>query len=156
MADTPGKRTFLFLLLITLGTAAVMYFYQRSAWTKQVPSVTVGVNSAAIASAPIFVATQGAIEIAEKVKIDKIGFTSGKLALDALLNGSVDVATAAETPVILARAHSEIRVLATLAESELSIVARKSKGITKPSDLKGKIIGAPEKTSAEYFLQRFL
>lgn len=153
---TPGRTTLAFVLITTMITGGLMFFIQQRAWSIRIPSIRVGVNSAAIASAPVFVADQETVKTEEKVRIDRIGFTSGKLALDALLNGSVDVATAAETPVILARDHRELRILATLAESQLGIVARRSKGITEAGDLRGKTIGVPEHTSADYFLQKFL
>jgi ABC-type nitrate/sulfonate/bicarbonate transport system substrate-binding protein len=77
--------------------------------------------------------------------------------LDALLGGQVDVATAAETPVLLASVQRpDVRIILTIAESELRVVARKSSGISSTKGLRGKRLAVFAGTSSEYFLDRML
>src|SRR5205085_2511373 len=49
-----------------------------------------------------------------------------------------------------------IRIIFTVAESFYRIVARRSAGILKPADLRGKKIATPANTSAHYFLVKML
>ncbi len=89
------------------------------------------------------------------------GYESGIAAVEALMAGAQDVATAADSVFVskaLALASiSDIRLLGAIAKSEsIKIVARKDRGITKPVDLKGRKIAFTAKSPAHYFLDRFL
>jgi NitT/TauT family transport system substrate-binding protein len=65
------------------------------------------------------------------------------------------VATNAETQALLRSAASpNIRVVLTVAECYYRIVARRSAGITRVSDLKGRKVGTSLSTSAHYFLSK--
>lgn len=83
----------------------------------------------------------------------------GKPAFDAMISGESDFAASAETPVMFATMKgAEILIVAQTMSSvkDIAIVARRKSGIGSPSDLKGKKIGFPAGTSAEYFLDVFL
>jgi ABC-type nitrate/sulfonate/bicarbonate transport system substrate-binding protein len=83
----------------------------------------------------------------------------GKPALESLLAGKADLATCAETPLVLAELRGEpLSVLASLATSTRNnaVVARKDAGISRPSDLAGKRIGVTLGTSGDFFLDTFL
>jgi len=69
----------------------------------------------------------------------------------------VDVATNAETQLLRQSVDDpDLRVIFTVAESFYRIVARKSAGIRRIADLKGKRITTPRNTSAHYFLVKML
>ena len=83
----------------------------------------------------------------------------GKIALDAMISGESEFAASTESPVMFAAMKgAEILVVAQTMTSvkDLAIVARRKSGIGLPADLKGKKIGFPAGTSAEYFLDVFL
>ncbi|HMK43884.1 MAG TPA: NrtA/SsuA/CpmA family ABC transporter substrate-binding protein [Dissulfurispiraceae bacterium] len=83
----------------------------------------------------------------------------GKEALDDLLSGKADFATVAETPVMFAVMKGQkISMIATIARSRKTnvVIARKDRGISAPSDLKGKLIAASLGTTADYYLNAFL
>jgi ABC-type nitrate/sulfonate/bicarbonate transport system substrate-binding protein len=83
----------------------------------------------------------------------------GKLALNSLLEGKADVATATDTPIMFAiTGGRRVYILAILATDNkaVGIVARKDRGIGNPSDLKGKQIGVARGTTSEFFLDSFL
>jgi sulfonate transport system substrate-binding protein len=85
--------------------------------------------------------------------------TTGKEALDEVLDGKADFATVAETPIMFAIMKGEkISIIATIQTSSKfdAIIARKDKGINTPQDLKGKRIAAPIGTTGEFFLDAFL
>lgn len=83
----------------------------------------------------------------------------GIFALQALLDGKVDFATAAETPIMAAIMRGEkIAIIATMHSSRNNhaIVARQDRGIQTPRDLQGKKIGVFSGSSGDYFLDAFL
>jgi len=86
-------------------------------------------------------------------------YPSGKQALEALMSGEVDVATASETPFVCkAIGGANAVILATVAYSDnaVGVVARKDRDIGKPADLRGKTIATVRGSSAHYFLYCFL
>jgi len=58
---------------------------------------------------------------------------------------------------IFASGAGQLRCLAIIGSGEVDfLIGRRDKGVNRPEDLRGKIIGLPRKTSAEFFLGRFL
>jgi sulfonate transport system substrate-binding protein len=71
--------------------------------------------------------------------------------------GEAEVATNAETQALrVSVEHPDLRIILTVAEGYYRLVARRSSGIAKLSDLKGKKIGTVRNTSAAYYLHRML
>lgn len=86
-------------------------------------------------------------------------FPSGKLALESMLAGEIDIALSTDTPIALACIDQpDLRVIATIGSStdEHRIVARRDKGIVVPKDLKGKRVGTQKGSAVHYFLDMFL
>lgn len=85
-------------------------------------------------------------------------YQSGPLAVTDLLASKVDVAIAGEfVGVSYIFTNDNLRILTqTSKEKVAQVVVRKDKGISKPTDLKGKKIGVTRKSVGEYFLGRFL
>jgi sulfonate transport system substrate-binding protein len=86
-------------------------------------------------------------------------YAFGKLALNAVIEGKADLATAADTPIVYAIMNGKkVTTLAAIQTSnrDNAIVARKDRGIAKPDELRGKSIGVPLGTNAEFFLGAFL
>jgi NitT/TauT family transport system substrate-binding protein len=104
------------------------------------------VNMTTIESAPVFLAAEGPSGAG-------IGVSSGGIPL--LVSGEADAATNAETQALLRSATSpNLRIVLTVAECYYRIVARRSAGISRLSDLKGKKVGTSLNTSAHYFLSK--
>lgn len=85
-------------------------------------------------------------------------YDTGVTAIQGLLNNEVDVAEAAEFPVVRAISRKEeLRIIACNDKFENDyIVGRRDRGIKKIPDLKGKRIGVTLKTINEFYLGRFL
>lgn len=86
-------------------------------------------------------------------------YASGRLALEDLLAGNLEVAAASEFAVMVkCLADPELRILASLATTKrhLEILCRKDRGIASPSDLARRKVGVAFGTDAEYFLHRFV
>jgi sulfonate transport system substrate-binding protein len=112
--------------------------------------IRIAVNSTTIESAPVFLA-----ERTPGVKI--VPVPNGRAAMAQLLDGSVDAATGSETQALLnSTTQPEMRIIVTLAEATYRIVARKSAGIRRVDDLRGKKVAATLNTSSQYFLREML
>jgi NitT/TauT family transport system substrate-binding protein len=108
----------------------------------------VAVNMTTVESAPVFLAAQRAGETA-------MTLTGGGIPL--LVNRTADAATNSETQILLRSVESpDLRVVMTVAECEYRIVARRSAGISRLADLRGRKVGTPANTSAEYYLAKML
>jgi sulfonate transport system substrate-binding protein len=72
-------------------------------------------------------------------------------------SGRADVATNSETQALRGSvAHPDLRFIFTVAECPYRIVARRSAGVARLSDLRGKRVGTQLESSAEYFLDVML
>ena len=85
-------------------------------------------------------------------------YPAGTYAVKELLAGNADLACAAEFVGVANSFHSEdLRIITTTAKiNNLYLIIRNDRGITKPSDLKGKTIAVPKGSVAEFFLGRYL
>jgi NitT/TauT family transport system substrate-binding protein len=101
-----------------------------------------------IESAPVFLAAQNAPEL-------RMDIRAGGIPL--LLDGGAEAATNSETQALIRSvARPDLRIVMTVAECYYRIVARKSAGIQKLVDLRGKKIGTPANTSSGYYLAKML
>lgn len=95
----------------------------------------------------------------EGLDVTQQPYAFGKLALGAVLEGKADIATVADTPIVFAVMNGEkIATFAVIQTSnkDNAIVARHDRGIAKPADLRGRKIGVPLGTNADFFLSAFM
>jgi sulfonate transport system substrate-binding protein len=86
---------------------------------------------------------------------EKLTVASGGVV--SITSKAADLATNAETQLLRESLNNpDLRIIATVSESFYRLVARRSAGISKLSDLKGKRVIAPRNTSAEYYLVAML
>lgn len=83
----------------------------------------------------------------------------GKPALQSVIDGNADIATAGDTPIVFAVMNGKkittVAMIQTSNKNE-AIVARQDRGIAGPSDLKGKKIGLTTGTTGDFFADSFL
>jgi NitT/TauT family transport system substrate-binding protein len=120
--------------------------------------VRIGIQDNA-ASMLVVVASQAGYFADEGLNADIAPYASGKLALESMLAGTVDFATASDLPIV---AHSlvrkDYRLLATIATATMPawLLGRRDRGIATPADLRGKRIGTQPMSAVHYFLSVFL
>lgn len=93
------------------------------------------------------------------LEVSTIEFDSGGSSFKSLLEGKVDIATAADfVGVSNSFDKPNFKAISSIvgAPNAFQIVALKNHGIEKESDLKGKKIGLTKKTMGEFLLGRFL
>ena len=119
--------------------------------------VTIGF--AAILAAPVIIAHEKGYFFDEGLDVTMREYSAGKLALDGMFAGEVDLATVAETPVVFnSFKRDDFFILAMISSNadDLKIVVRKDRGIRKASDLKGRKIGTTFGTAAQFYLDSYL
>ena len=95
----------------------------------------------------------------ESLRVETVPYPSGKVALKAMLSGEVDVATAADMPIM---SHSferaDYALFCTIASTDNGawIIARRDKGIETPGDLRGKRIATQQNSAVHFFMSMFL
>jgi NitT/TauT family transport system substrate-binding protein len=110
------------------------------------PQLRMAVNMTTVESAPVFLAVQAGAPAA---------IVPGGIPM--LVDSTADAATNSETQALLrSTANPELRIVLTLSECYYRIVARRSAGIGRLADLRGKRIGTPANTSAQYYLVKML
>src|SRR5262245_60954047 len=121
-----------------------LYFVSVLLLVPPAPDIKIAVNSTTIESFPVFAAAE-----ALPTQIQLIRSPSGRNAMSQLLNGEVDAATGSETQALLnSVADPRIRIILTLAECRYRIIARRSAGIRRITDLRGKKVAATINTSS--------
>lgn len=108
--------------------------------------------------APLLVAADRLYEPKTEVKLGGIPNLVGEKSLwgDGAENPA-DIATHAETQGLrYSVGHPNVRIILTVAEGHYRIVARKSAGISKLEDLKGKRVATFPNGSSHYFLHKML
>lgn len=157
------KRTIIaivLLILVALGVGAIILLSHRAVPKKYsgVPEqVTIGVVPVDV-SGPIWIAENQRYFSENGLSVGIKDFETGKLAVNALLAGEVDVATAAEFILVgEAMKEQKLQTIGSIAKSDIHyLIVRKDKGILQAPDLRGKRIGLPRKTSPEFYLGRYL
>ncbi len=85
-------------------------------------------------------------------------YGSGLHSVEALLDGRVDVAIAAEfVGVNKIFLHKNLRIISQVSRHKVfHLVARKDREISSPPDIRGKKIGVTRKSAGEFYLGQFL
>jgi len=119
--------------------------------------LTVGTVGADLSSL-IWVAKGRGYFTEQGVDVDVKLYESGHLALQDLFAGKLDLATASEFAAVrYGLERTDIRIISVLdVAQDQELVARKDRGITRPSELRGKRIGVACNSSAEYYLDLLL
>jgi len=153
-------RKFTFIVVILVGISAVTF----GSWSCQrgypgpAESITLGTVLLEPAT-PIIVAeeqnffTQNGLNITLKV------YDTGLSAVNAMLNGEVDVSAPVAEYILVGKAFNKdkVQTIASIDEADYTfIIGRKDRGIQTISDLKGKKIGVARGTVMEFYLGRFL
>jgi ABC-type nitrate/sulfonate/bicarbonate transport system substrate-binding protein len=141
------------IILTVLG----FFLLRRPAGPEKVEKLRLGIFPDPIC-ALIYVAQQQGMFKRHRLDISFENYQAGAFAVRDLMAGKVDVATAADYVLALQGFKREdLRGVGTISLFQShEMVARKDRGIGKPEDLKGKVIGVPRGAATEFFLSTFL
>jgi NitT/TauT family transport system substrate-binding protein len=123
----------------------------------KVESINFGTVPVAAATL-IYIAQDQQFFAANGLSVNIKDYNTGTATTEALLKGGLDFAWVAEFPFVhRAFAKEQISIIAVVGRfSEQYLFGRKDRGINTVADLKGKKIGIPRNTIAEFYLGRFL
>ena len=158
------KRRFLTALAVTaaaaLATGAYFFTNGHHGIRPAGPPEKVTIAYAAVTDAALAIVAQiQGYSRDEGLEVTARLHPYGKLALQDVLDGKADFATAAETPVMFAILKGEkVSIIATIetANQVNAIVARKDRGIHTPGDLRGRRIAVTLGTTMDYYLNASL
>jgi ABC-type nitrate/sulfonate/bicarbonate transport system substrate-binding protein len=161
-AITPRTIVFMSAALILLGGLTFWYWAPSAQplrpFAGPVEKITISTGTDA-KSALLFIAqhnnyfSQNGLEVTLQI------LPSGKTACEQLQAGIIDIANASDFVVVeavFAGAESLRCLSAIAAANDIMVIARKDQGILTPGDLRGKRVGVPRGTVADFFLGRFL
>jgi NitT/TauT family transport system substrate-binding protein len=109
-------------------------------------------------SALMYIARQQGMFKRHGVDVVFENYQAGAYAVNDLLADKVDIATAIEFVLVLQGfRRTDLRTIGTISSSDtIEVVARRDRGIDKPDDLRGKVIGSSKGTATDFFLGSFL
>lgn len=141
------KNTLRFLVL----AAGVALSLNAAATDK----VRLAINLSPISALPLIAQNKGLFQ-QQGLEVTIANFTSGRQALETVLGGGADIATAAESPVTAATfAKQKVALVARMEYSELKTLVV-APGYKTPADLKGKRLGYAAGTGSEVYTHELL
>ncbi len=147
-------------LLLALAAVAIWRFNARPAAPPgPVEVLRLAVNAEYVGSCPVLAARTHGYFAREGIDARLQAYSSGKASLEAVLQGSADLGTVSDIPVVLASLKNQsVVIIASIFEAERDhgIVGRLDRGVSTPASLKGKRIGVTLNTSGHFTLDAFL
>lgn len=152
------KRTLIIIFPIILILIIGISFFRKNSNKAITDSISIGIQSN-LFSTPILIAKYRNFFNDNGLEVDIKHYPSGKLAFKAMLNGEVDFCTSTDIPIMShCFQRKDFSILTTIGTTQNGawIVARKDKGINKPSDLDGKKIATQKNSAVHFFMHLFL
>src|SRR3989338_1237354 len=163
------KLSLIIFILVIIALAVEGYVllqtYRNPAkkFTGPMEKITVGVEKSLL-PALVWIAEDNGYFTENGVEATIKEYDSGRAALTSMLNppaggGGLDMVTVAQTPVMFnSFDRSDFAIVSAIVSSynEITVLARRDRGITKPGDLRGKKVGMTKGSSGQYFLDLFL
>jgi len=165
-----SKKLSLIILILVIIVLAVegyvlLQTYRNPAkkFTGPMEKITVGVEKSLL-PALVWIAEDNGYFTENGVEVTIEEFDSGRAAFTSMLNppaggGGLDMVTVAQTPVMFnSFDRSDFAIVSAIVSSynEITVLARRDRGITKAGDLRGKKVGMTKGSSGQYFLDLFL
>lgn len=152
------------LLLLLLLTALVA-LATRAAWVApQTPPaplepLAIATNTAYAGTCPVLAAQARGYFRQQGIVATVLSRSSGKAAMEAVLQGQANVATVADIPVMFAGLNDvPVAVIASIfrTERDHGVVGRRDRGVVDAASLKGKRIGVTLDTSGHFALNALI
>lgn len=157
MREKNARRWFLEVSRVVMTLVLLLIVLGLWSCSRQMDSITIG-NPPFESGALIYIAQDQHFFTGNGLKVVIKDYDSGLAAVNGVLKNEVDMAGAAEFAMVgKAFKREKLRVVGILDRFQfVYLIGRKDRGIGTLSDLKGKKIGVPRQTIAEFYLGRFL
>ena len=136
---------------------AVVSFYFQPAMAEHTP-LTIATGWGAM-TGPVTIAQKKGFFKEQGIKTTTLSMTGGKQVLQAYMQEKADIGALDSLSIVrsnLDPSHHVIIGTLSYTDNQLKLLARKSAGITRVSDLKGKKIAVPQASFAHFYLEKFL
>jgi len=145
------------VLIGVAGAAWFLWFRAPNGSSGKVEFINFGTVPTA-ATTLIYIAQDQRFFAGNRIHIDVKDYPSGLATTEALLKGDLSIAWTAEFPFVRrALAKEKINIIVVVGRfNEQYLFGRKDRKINTIADFKGKRIGLPRNTIAEFYLGRFL
>jgi ABC-type nitrate/sulfonate/bicarbonate transport system substrate-binding protein len=154
----PKRITLVSVIMVLLAAAATAVLLNDCARKTDSPeTVRIGAATGAITGL-VYIANEKGFFKRRGVNVVINAYEAGPPAVNALLAGAADVATAAEFVMVKQGFDNDnLRTFAQIANTNpIELEARKDRGIENIADLQGKKIGLVRGSSSEFFLGGYL
>ena len=144
-------------LLLALGVAWL--WRQQGRPPQPAEALVIAANTEYVGACAVVAGQQRGFFAGQGLQVKVLPFSSGKAAMQAVLEGKADVGTVADIPIVFAAMDGlPVKVLATLFRTgrDHGIVGRRDHGVLTPASLKGKRVGVTQGTSGQFTLDVFL
>lgn len=148
--------------LVLAGGLSIWYWASssQSLWSYSGPveKITVG-TSPDTKSALLYIAQGNGYFSQNGLEVTLKAYPSGKMGCEEMMAGKVDISNFTDFVLVdqVFAGNTSLRCLGAIAAADDHLlIYRKDRGILTAGHLRGKRIGAPHGTSAEFFLGRFL
>ena len=158
-----SKKTLIGIMVVaTVVIAGVSLYWfvqkQPEKYTGPVEKVTMGISATSLLPSLVHIAKEKGYFLEEGIDMEIEGYSAGKLALEATLEGKTDMATVADMPIaFIGLERNDFAIFATIVDSaqHVKALARKDRNIDTPHDLIGKKVATTIGTSAHFFMVTF-
>ena len=142
---------------IILVIVVIFFFGQPQMTPDQLEPLTIASGSGEFSALTLIADEKGYFE-KHGLNVTIRDHFTGVGSINDLLAGNADLSYASEIVGVSTSFRPEdFRIIASTAKSnEIKLVIRNDRGITQPSDLRGKTIAFPKGTAAEFYLGRYL
>jgi NitT/TauT family transport system substrate-binding protein len=153
----PTQLALIILVILLLSVIAFLFFFPSSSQRVPEEPLTIATGSGEYSALTLIADEKGYFQ-KYGLNVTIRNYPTGVVAMDELLAGNADFAYAAEfVGVSTSFLPADFRIITSTSKSDvIALVIRNDRGISKPSDLKGKTIAFPKGTAAEFFLGRYL
>ena len=157
-------KTAALALLVLL--AVILGYLWQAGWLGHPPrpaagplqKITVGIDYTGF-NALWWIAQDRGFDRDQGVQLNLKTYQSGLEAVTHLAGDGIALACCTEFALVrqILAGATNLRYLSIISSGDIEeIIARRDRGISRPEDLRGKTIGVPRTTSAEFYLARFL
>ncbi|MBI3726742.1 MAG: NrtA/SsuA/CpmA family ABC transporter substrate-binding protein [Burkholderiales bacterium] len=148
------------LLLAGLFLSLIYVWFIRPPVSKTpLEQVIIATNTEYVGTCSITAAREKGYFAKEGIVVLIQSHSSGKAAMEAVVQGQAHLGTVADIPVMFAGLDQRpVAAIATIfkTDKDHGIVGRRDRGILQPADLKGKRVGVTLSTSGHFTLSAFL
>ena len=151
--NAPTRTLFAALLIVAVGLSAC-----GQSTSEPVEELTIGVFRGVFSSLIWIADSQGYFPNNGLEVTIQDEYETGIAPVRDAIDGIVDIASAVEFVLVsVSFDNKNSKAISTIDLADaIELVARRDRGITRPTDLRGKRIAIPKNTQAEFFLGRFL